>query len=156
MKLIIAGSRTFCDIPKKPKPACMEEWKKYQSDYEKLQSYVAAFICKSTHGMGLPATEVLTDSSITFKYDIPLEVVSGTATGADQAGERFADEHNVRVERFRPEWALQGKKAGILRNLAMARYATHAIIFNRGNSAGSRHMANAMKKLGKPYQVVEV
>ena len=81
------------------------------------------------------------------------EVVSGTARGPDQHGERIAARCRAPVKRFPAEWHLHGKKAGHLRNAKMALYADQAIIMWDGESKGTKHMISEMKRLGKPCYV---
>jgi hypothetical protein len=69
-----------------------------------------------------------------------IEVVSGCARGADQLGERWADERGYPVKRFPADWHKHGKRAGYLRNEEMAGYATHLVAFWDGRSRGTKHM----------------
>lgn len=74
------------------------------------------------------------------------EIVSGTAAGADQLGERYAQEHNIPIKRFPANWELHGKKAGYLRNVEMAEYATRCICFWDGKSKGTKMMIDICKE----------
>ena len=51
------------------------------------------------------------------------EVVSGTAKGVDKLGEQYANENNIPIKRFVPDWQGFGKKAGHVRNRQMGDYA---------------------------------
>lgn len=83
------------------------------------------------------------------------EVVSGTARGVDQEGEHWASHAGVKVRRFPADWETHGKSAGYLRNAEMAKYADALLLIWDGESSGSRHMLDLMKKQKKPiYQVV--
>lgn len=84
-----------------------------------------------------------------------IEIVSGTAKGADRLGERFAREHSLPVKQFPANWDT-GKGAGIIRNTEMAKYATHCVVFRIKMSAGSTHMANAAKEIGLNTRVYDV
>lgn len=44
--------------------------------------------------------------------DLPLEIVSGGARGADRLGEKYAKENNYKVKKFIPDWE-KGRSAGI-------------------------------------------
>jgi len=85
-----------------------------------------------------------------FKQFSEIEIISGTAKGADQLGERFAKEHNFKLRRFPANWKLYGKQAGYLRNVQMAEYAKEdngvLIAFHNGESKGTKHMINIAKK----------
>ncbi len=83
-----------------------------------------------------------------------VEIVSGTARGADQLGEWYANERGLAVKRFPADWELYGKSAGYRRNAQMAEYADAAVIFWDGISRGSRHMINLAKEKGLPVRVV--
>jgi glycerophosphoryl diester phosphodiesterase len=67
------------------------------------------------------------------------EVVSGTASGVDILGERWARLRQIPVKRFPANWSL-GKRAGYLRNVEMACYAEAVIVVWDGVSRGSKHM----------------
>jgi len=82
------------------------------------------------------------------------EIISGKAKGADTLGERYAKERNIKIKEFPAEWNLYGKKAGMIRNKEMAKYATNAIIFWDGNSKGTENMIKLMEKLKKPFDII--
>ena len=77
------------------------------------------------------------------------EIVSGTARGVDQLGERLASELNIPVKRFPANWDLFGKSAGYKRNVTMADYADGLIAIWDGKSKGTGHMINIMTAKGK-------
>ena len=45
-----------------------------------------------------------------------IEIISGTAKGADSLGEKYAIEHNYLIKRFPADWNKYGKSAGYIRN----------------------------------------
>jgi len=81
-------------------------------------------------------------------------IVSGTARGADQLGERYAREKGYRLERYPANWDLYGRSAGYRRNEQMGKIADLAILFWDGSSRGTVHMRDIMVKLGKDYNVI--
>lgn len=85
-----------------------------------------------------------------------IEIVSGTANGADKLGERYAIEHNYRLQLMPANWATFGKSAGYRRNLQMAEYADALIAFWSGNTEGSgtNHMINIARNLKLPTRVI--
>lgn len=97
----------------------------------------------------------------------PIIIRSGTATGADTLGERYADECGYEIQRFPADWNRQrdgsyDKAAGYKRNVEMAvgndKYpdaATAAIIFWDGVSKGSDHMKNIAKKNDMKLKVIQ-
>lgn len=70
----------------------------------------------------------------------PTEIVSGGAKGADQVGERFAEQEGIPVQRFEPDWDEHGKAAGPIRNEEMAEYADVLVAFWDGESSGTKSM----------------
>jgi hypothetical protein len=75
-----------------------------------------------------------------------IEIVSGTALGADILGEKYAQEHGYEIKRFQAEWNKFGKSAGYKRNEEMAKYADALIVFWNGSSKGTKHMINLAKQ----------
>ena len=71
-------------------------------------------------------------------------LISGTCKGADQMGERYAEEHGLRVQRFPADWKTYGRAAGPIRNRQMAEFASKAdgilVAFWDGNSRGTASM----------------
>lgn len=84
-----------------------------------------------------------------------VEIVSGTARGADFLGEQYAYEYNLSVKRFPANWNAYGKKAGYLRNLDMAEYADACIVFWDGISKGTKHMIDIATNKGLPLRVIK-
>lgn len=70
-----------------------------------------------------------------------LEIVSGTARGADTLGERYALERGLPLIRVPAQWSHYGRKqAGTIRNQRMAWMASHLVAFWNGNSGGTASM----------------
>lgn len=89
-----------------------------------------------------------------------IEIISGTARGADKLGERFASEYGIIVSRHPADWDAYGKRAGYIRNEEMARYAATGelgilIAFWDGVSKGTKHMIDLAKKHGLTVYVVK-
>ena len=88
------------------------------------------------------------------------EIVSGGAEGVDLSAQMYCMDRGIRTSGdnfYVPSWVwdVLGKKAGPLRNQAMAKYADAAIVIWTGQSPGSRNMINQMKQLGKPvFEVI--
>ena len=91
-----------------------------------------------------------------FKRD-EVEIVSGTARGADKFGENTAETWGLPIKKFPPDWSL-GKKAGYLRNKQMAEYATHliAIVDLAFESRGTRLMIDLAKEYGLKIRVLYI
>lgn len=75
-----------------------------------------------------------------------IEIVSGTANGADKLGERYAKEKGYPIKQFPANWDKYGKSAGYKRNEEMAKYADGLIAFWDGKSKGTKHMIDLAKQ----------
>ncbi len=83
-----------------------------------------------------------------------IEVISGTASGADTLGERYAKENGYKLTRFPADWNKHGKKAGYIRNCEMADYAEALIAFWDGESKGTKNMIEIAKSKGIKIKIV--
>jgi hypothetical protein len=84
----------------------------------------------------------------------PVEIVSGTARGADKLGEFYAKRTQLAVALFPANWDLYGKSAGYRRNEEMAEYADALVAFWDGKSRGTKHMIDLANKSGIQVRVV--
>ncbi len=75
-----------------------------------------------------------------------VEIVSGTANGADKLGEQFAKFAGHQLKQFPASWDVYGKSAGFTRNKEMGEYADALIVFWDGKSKGTKHMIDLAKK----------
>jgi hypothetical protein len=67
-------------------------------------------------------------------------VISGTARGVDQLGEKWALENNIPVEKYPADWSRWGSSAGPIRNKEMAEIADACIIVWDRESNGTKNM----------------
>lgn len=84
-----------------------------------------------------------------------IEIVSGTANGADKLGEAYAYSKGYSVKRFPANWDGFGKGAGHIRNKQMAMYADAVIVFWDGKSKGTLHMINVAKAKELPLSIIK-
>jgi hypothetical protein len=70
----------------------------------------------------------------------PTTVISGGAQGIDRAGERWARDNGVPIERYPADWSAHGRAAGPLRNRRMAQEAGALLLIWDGKSRGSANM----------------
>ena len=84
-----------------------------------------------------------------------VEIVSGTARGADQLGERYAKEKNLFLKQFPADWKQYGRRAGYLRNEQMAGYADACVVFWDGSSHGTENMINIAEQHGLDTMVIK-
>lgn len=96
------------------------------------------------------------DNILCNYLDYDFEFVSGGARGADKLGEQYAIEAEYTPTIFKANWDEFGRKAGFIRNTAMGNYADMLIAFPLGESKGTYHMINYMKKLGKIVYIIEL
>jgi hypothetical protein len=83
-----------------------------------------------------------------FNLQTEIEIVSGTAYGADKLGERYAIEKGYPIKKFPADWDKYGKSAGYKRNEEMAKYADSLIVFWDGKSKGTKHMIDLANRYG--------
>ena len=81
-------------------------------------------------------------------------IISGCAKGADVLGEKYAHENKIPVWRFPADWNKYGKGAGPIRNKLMAEKGDMLVAFWDGESKGTKHMIDCMKKLNKDFKIV--
>jgi len=88
-----------------------------------------------------------------------IEIISGTARGADKLGAQFAKAHQLHLTEMPADWQRFGKSAGYRRNEAMAEYAkqSHGMLlaFWNGSSKGTYHMINLANKHGLRSVVIK-
>ncbi|MEG1642107.1 MAG: DUF2493 domain-containing protein [Synergistaceae bacterium] len=79
-----------------------------------------------------------------------IEIISGTAKGADQLGEKYATEKSYKLTRMPAKWETHGISAGHIRNTEMAKYASQQTsilcAFWDGQSRGTKNMIQTAKK----------
>lgn len=101
------------------------------NDYEKLKSYCDKVLSSQNN----------------------IEIVSGTATGADMLGERYAKEKNYSIKKFPADWDKYGKGAGYIRNKEMAEYSDALIAFWNGKSKGTKNMLELSRIKELPIRI---
>ena len=74
-------------------------------------------------------------------------VISGTARGADQYGESWAEQNNLPIELFPADWKSFGKSAGFIRNKKMAQNADALVAVWDGVSHGTKNMIDTARKM---------
>lgn len=97
--------------------------------------------------------EIITGSFYRLNWK-PTTIISGGAKGPDTWGEEWALYTGTFCTRFIPEWDKFGKSAGMMRNIEMGNAADALLAFWDGESRGTQHMINYMKKLKKPYSII--
>ena len=82
-----------------------------------------------------------------------LTLVCGEAKGADSVGRVLFEEVTLPIESYPADWDKYGKSAGYIRNAEMAEMCDVAVAFWDGESRGTKHMIDAVRKLGKVCHV---
>jgi hypothetical protein len=90
--------------------------------------------------------------------DFPPEtvIIHGGAAGADWFASIAASQSGLDQVVYPPNWKRHGRRAGIVRNLAMLDAQPDLVIaFWDGKSAGTRHTITEARKRGIPVEVIE-
>jgi len=84
----------------------------------------------------------------------PPVIIHGAARGADTLAGQIAEGYGLTVERFPADWDTHGKRAGILRNLAMLDTEPDLVLaFRKGESRGTQHTVSEAMRRGIPTRV---
>lgn len=79
-------------------------------------------------------------------------LISGTADGVDQLGEKWAKDNNIPIELHPADWDKWGRSAGTIRNQEMAECAEACILVWDRQSKGTKNMLiNAINNHLKLY-----
>ena len=81
-------------------------------------------------------------------------IISGCARGADNLGERYADDRNYEIVRMPANWDKFGKSAGYHRNEEMAKIGDGLIAFWDQASRGTKHMIDLAKRYNLKTRIV--
>ena len=81
-------------------------------------------------------------------------IVSGGAKGADQFGERYAQDRGLGVEQHTPDWKTHGKCAGMIRNGVIVDVSDHTLFFWDGVTRGTADGIKKSEKRRIPAEVV--
>lgn len=82
------------------------------------------------------------------------EIVSGGAVGIDRCARAYAQEHDIPIKEFLPDYRLFGRGAPLKRNLEIIAYADEVLIFWNGHSRGTAFVINACRQAQKPFCIV--
>ncbi len=81
------------------------------------------------------------------------EIVSGGASGIDSCARKYAENHNIRLTEFIPEYNLYGRAAPLKRNMKIIDYSDMVIALWDGRSRGTEFVIRNCRKIGKPIIV---
>jgi hypothetical protein len=77
------------------------------------------------------------------------KIITGGARGVDRLGERYAQENGIPYESMAADWA-KGRWAGFAHNRELSELGDALVAVYDGQSRGTAHMIDLMRKLGKP------
>ena len=75
----------------------------------------------------------------TYIFGKPTKIISGGARGIDAFAEDFANDFNIDLQIFKPDWAKYGKKAGFIRNEDIIKNCDICLAIWDGESHGTKH-----------------
>lgn len=81
------------------------------------------------------------------------EVISGGANGVDTLAEQYAQQHDLTLTVYPPDWKQYGRSAGYRRNVEIVLAADAVIAVWNGSSPGTRHTMNLATFYNKPLYV---
>ena len=84
------------------------------------------------------------------------ERVSGGAEGVDTLAEQFADEYNIVLKVYKPDWKKYGKKAGAIRNKKIVQRCDSIIAFWDGESPGTKITIDIAIETKKDLKIVKI
>ena len=77
-------------------------------------------------------------------------IISGGAKGADSLGKKFANEYNIGLIEFLPDWSI-GRRAGFVRNRNIIKKSDFVFVFWDGSSWGTKNSIDLCHTLKKSY-----
>ncbi len=82
------------------------------------------------------------------------EIVSGGAKGVDTGAAEYAQNNNLKLTVFLPQYEKYGRAAPIIRNREIVNHADKIIAFWNGKSKGTLSVINYAKKVEKECLVI--
>ncbi len=83
-------------------------------------------------------------------------IISGGARGADAIGHRVAKTLGYSTVTFKADWKTHGRRAGILRNMAMLDQEPDLVVaLWDGTSRGTKHTIDEAERRGIPVEILQ-
>lgn len=92
----------------------------------------------------------------TYIDSLPEMIISGGAIGIDTLARQFAEQNNIPLIEFLPEYSKYGRKAPLMRNIQIVENCDSVMAFWDGNSPGTKFTINYARKVGKPFKIIYV
>jgi len=86
----------------------------------------------------------------------PDVIISGGAKGVDTMARNYANENNIKLNEFIPEWNTKGRNAGLDRNTDIINESTHVLALPTPSSIGTYDSINKATKCKKILTVIKV
>ena len=83
-------------------------------------------------------------------------IVSGGARGIDTYAKRFANEMNIPMQEFLPEYSRYGKVAPLVRNTAIVEFSDRIIAFRAEGSRGTQDAINKAISMNKKIEIIDL
>ena len=91
-----------------------------------------------------------------YLKDDVTEIVSGGAKGVDTVASQYAQENNIKLTEFLPEYNRYKRGAPLKRNIQIAEYADKVLAFWDGKSRGTKFVIDYCKNSNIPVEVIVV
>ena len=91
-----------------------------------------------------------------YLKDDVTEIVSGGAKGVDTVASKYAQENNIKLTEFLPEYNRYKRGAPLKRNIQIAEYADKVLAFWDGKSRGTKFVIDYCKNSNIPVEVIVV
>lgn len=88
------------------------------------------------------------NNTLSLLKKTPSQIISGGATGADNLAERYANDYNIPLKVFKPDWSKYGRSAGAIRNHEIVENSDVVIAFRVNNSPGTTITINLASNKG--------
>lgn len=82
-------------------------------------------------------------------HGIPIEIVTGDASGADALAAKFAKDNAIPLRVFAADWNKYGSSAGPIRNTQIVAACTHVLAFPNATSRGTQDTIKKAKVANK-------
>lgn len=82
------------------------------------------------------------------------EIVSGGAKGADELGKEYARSYGLKYTEFAPDYARYQRRAPLVRNVEIVKYADYVIALWDGKSKGTAHAIDACEEVGTEVRII--
>ena len=80
-------------------------------------------------------------------------IISGGALGVDTLAEEYAREHGIKTLVFKPDYALYGRSAPLIRNRIIVDNADLVIALWDGVSRGTQYTVSYAQRIGTPVKL---